>query len=385
MEKILSLLFLTISCSICLSKPQNLETLGDSSAIEIVEFLSTNGVSNDDYYPSYEVESAFIEKVDKAAIDLLLNKYFGTTDQEIKWQLLRLMKCIASENGIRLLIETHNDARVINEPGHLFFAESIFPIITYGQAHGINNSIEAVLGFMGKQKIISINPYSITCFDQIDAPKELYEALDLDSPYSDSYVVFNMALGSVMTQDNPENADRIKRVITAASQNPNDIICQGLLYMLSQYTYDLSQLGKDTNIEAYDFDSSKELSREDKEWIAKFQDKLKIWNTEHNSPKRLKQAEKDKAIEEIYSEIESAKSQYAMNNEETLNGTEDVKFKDILPYINELREYHKNNITIKSLKDLEEKAGVKIKSLGTYSVQENSNQGKSIVWGKIIE
>jgi hypothetical protein len=201
----------------------------------------------------------------------------------------------------------------------------------------------------------------------------------LNSPYLDSPLPFQIALGRAMTKDSTENTERIKRVLNHVLQSPNSPACQAFGYLLSGAFYGMTQLKAPINIEAYDIIDNKKTVALDTDWDRKFKEKLEVWDREINNPKRINRIEEIETQSILEHEIEGAKSRYAIKNEENLEGAVKVKFEDIKNYLSEFRgkEY-------KSIEDLEKEAGRKISSLGTYPTEENTFEGKPMEWGEPI-
>jgi hypothetical protein len=182
-----------------------------------------------------------------------------------------------------------------------------------------------------------------------------------------------------MSIDSPKNTERIKRVLNYSIQTPDSETCQGFAYLLSWAHYDMIQLKKPINIEAYEISDTKNTSPLNTNWDKKFKEKLEIWDQAVNNPKRIKTLEAEQNQSILEHEIEGAKSRYAINNEENLDGSVKVKFEDIRNYLSEFRgkEY-------KSLEELEQEARRKISTLGTYPTEENSFEGNPMEWGDPI-
>jgi hypothetical protein len=340
---------------------------------EIINIISNKIFSGADKIDLDQLGISFSKQLSKESLSDLLDAYFNEQNPNIKHQLGLLVLHTYDNSNKEILKESYNDPRVKSEEGHEFFFVTLFPILKNAN----NRDINSVLQFISEQKIVDGGTYALQGFNDIQEDSLLNAILDMDSPYLESPLTFQIALGKAMGTDSTENTERIKRILNHALQSPNSPVCQGLVYLLLGAFYDMTQLKRPINIEAYDIIEDKKTLALNTDWDKKFKEKLEIWDREINNPQRVKKIKEIENQSILEVEIEGAKSRYAIRNEKKLNGTIEVKFEDIRNYLSEFR-----GTDYKSIADLEKEAGRKISSLGTYPTEENTFEGKPIEWGE---
>jgi len=353
----------------------SLQEISSLSQQDIIKEVSKRIFSEEEKMDLDQMGIHFGKQLSKNSLDELLNAYFNETDSNIKGQLRLLIFHVYDPAKKEILKEAYKDPRVKGEEEHKFFFMTLYPILESPTDQDLN----PILQFLSEQRIVDGDPYALQKVENIKDTSLLDSILDMNSPHLDSPLAFQIALGQAMSINSPENTKRIKRVLNHVLQNQDSITCQNFAYMLSGAYYDMIQTKAPLNLEAYGEMDNNETCPLNTKWDKKFKENLMIWDEATNDPKRLKKIDEIQSQSTIESEVEGAKSRYAINNEENLDGTVKVKFEDIKTYLSEFRGKEYN-----SIKDLEKEARRKIKSLGTYPTEENTFEGAPMEWGESL-